>query len=104
MSNGLVALGGLAVAVGLPPYYVGEKKRASDSLNKGSSGLVLRNLIRTQKANDRVAGAFKPGGSLKTGQPANGDDVVAADIAGGLFVWKGLTSRNSVLAHMRSVR
>ena len=33
MSNGLVALGGLAVAVGLPTYYAVIKKRASDSLN-----------------------------------------------------------------------
>ena len=34
MSNGLVALGGLAVAFGLPAYYVVNKKLASDSLNK----------------------------------------------------------------------
>jgi hypothetical protein len=33
MPNGLVALGGFAIAVGLPAYYVAIKKRASDSLN-----------------------------------------------------------------------
>ena len=136
MSNGLVALGGFAIAAGLPAYYVVIKKRASDSLNgllaerfaqrscpvgevhtklgwiqfydayndkRGSSlVLVLGNLRRSRKAYNRVAGFFKPGGNL---EPANGADVLfTANVAGGaLIVWKGLPSRESVLAHMQSV-
>src|SRR5512133_832561 len=42
MSNGLVALGGFAIAVGLPAYYVAIKKRASDSLN----GLLAERFAR----------------------------------------------------------
>jgi len=139
MSNGLVALGGFAIAVGLPAYYVVIKKRASDSLNallaerfarrpcpvgdvhtklgwiqfydayndnRGSGlVLVLGNLRRSRKAYNRVAGFFKPGGNLKTGEPAKGADVLyTANVAGGdLIVWKGLPSRESVLAHMQSV-
>jgi hypothetical protein len=138
MSNGLLALGGFAIAVGLPAYYFVIKKRA-DSLNAllaerfarrpcpigdvhtelgwiqfhqayndtGGSGLVLvlGNLRRSRTAYNRVAGFFKPGGNLKAGEPVKGGDVLyAADVAGGaLIVWKGLPSRESVLAHMESV-
>jgi hypothetical protein len=74
----------------------------------GGSGLVLvlGNLFRSPKAYLRIAGVFKPSGNLQTVQPTNGGDVVVtADIAGGsLIMWKGLPSRDSVLAHMQSVR
>jgi len=139
MSNALVALGGFAIAVGLPAYYVVIKRRASDSVRallaerfarqpcpvgevhttlgwiqfydayRDSRGsglvLVLGNLRRSRTAYNRVAGFFKPGGNLKTAEPASGADVLfTANIAGGdLIVWKGLPSRESVLAHMQSV-
>jgi hypothetical protein len=139
MSNGLVALGGFAIAAGLPAYYAVIKKRASDSLNgllaerfarracpvgevhtklgwihfydayndnRGSGlVLVLGNLRRSRTAYNRVAGFFKPGGNLKTGEPAKGADVLLSEeVAGGaLIVWKGLPSRDSVLSHMQSV-
>jgi hypothetical protein len=64
--------------------------------------LVLGNLVRSRRAYNRVAGIFKPGGNLKTA-PANGADVLFTANVADLIVWKGLPSRDSVLAHMQSV-
>src|SRR5581483_8581774 len=141
MSQPLVVLFGLGLAIGLPAYYVVIKRRAASSLrrlleerfsprpcnipeiptprgpvlfreaydDRSGSGLVLvlGYWRRSRTAYNLVAGLFKPGGQiLSRGMERHGTQVlIAASVAGGdLVVWKGLPSRDSVLAHLQSVR
>jgi hypothetical protein len=77
--------------------------------DKSASGLVLvlGYWRRSRTAYNLVAGLFKPGGKLDSREAErDGQQVlVAANVEGGdLVVWKGLPSRGSVLAHLKSVR
>jgi len=69
--------------------------------------LVLGYWRRSRTAYNLVAGLFKPGGKLESrGVEREGQQVLLrTNVEGGdLVVWKGLPSRDSVLAHLQSVR
>jgi hypothetical protein len=77
--------------------------------DKSGTGLVLvlGNWRRSRTAYNLVAGLFKPAGKLdSSGAQRDGQQVlIAANVEGGdLIIWKELPSRDSVLAHLQSVR
>lgn len=75
--------------------------------DKTGSGLVLvlGSWQRSRTAYNLVAGVFKPGGKIdRSAMPAN-EVLVSETLEGGdLVVWKGLPSRDSVLARLNQVR